>query len=192
MKNPAWRRDEILLALDVYCKYSFDRLSASHTAIIDLSKLLNSLPNVFKEKRNSTFRNPKEVYMKMGHFLNLDPRDQRNGLPGYGKLDKIIFEEYFLEQNKLSLITKLIRETISDSDTLVNLLSFNNEEFYAKVYIPAKVVQRQFEGTVLLEANTLMRNRSKLALPYICRFSVFNRFTCPSVWPLLHTEPIAC
>lgn len=36
--------------------------------------------------------------------------------------------------------------------------------------------------------NTRARSKSKFALPYICRLSTFNRFTCPSVWPLLQGE----
>ena len=66
-----------------------------------------------------------------------------------------------------------------------------NNTVLGQVCISVKVVQRHFGGPVQFRANTRMRNKSKLALPYICRFNVLSRLTCPSVWPLLHLEPIA-
>ncbi|MCK8495879.1 hypothetical protein M0L20_28695 [Spirosoma sp. RP8] len=94
MRNPAWQRDELILALDVYFRESYNKLGPTHPTIKELSYILNRLPIFSTELRNQTFRNPDGVYMKLGNFLAIDPDDARRGLPSYGKLDELVFREF--------------------------------------------------------------------------------------------------
>ena len=58
-RNPNWTRDELILALDVYFAEDFVSNPGSHhdSKMVDLSKLLNSLPIHANRVENATFRN---------------------------------------------------------------------------------------------------------------------------------------
>ena len=43
MRNPAWKRDELILALDLYFKFGVGNLSKNHKKILELSEILNEL-----------------------------------------------------------------------------------------------------------------------------------------------------
>jgi 5-methylcytosine-specific restriction protein A len=62
-RNPSWTREEIILALDTYFKTDVHRLSASDVVIVQLSDTLRKLSAYEQEKRLTTYRNPRGVYM---------------------------------------------------------------------------------------------------------------------------------
>jgi len=55
-RNPAWTRDELILALDLYFQGARRVLDDTDSRVIELSKVLNSLP--IHSKRAMAFRNP--------------------------------------------------------------------------------------------------------------------------------------
>ena len=63
-RNPNWTRDELILALDVYFAEDFVSNPGSHhdSKMVDLSKLLNSLPIHANRAENATFRNSHGAY----------------------------------------------------------------------------------------------------------------------------------
>lgn len=43
-RNPNWIKDELILALDLYLRYNPISINSSHSEVIKLSEILNSLP----------------------------------------------------------------------------------------------------------------------------------------------------
>jgi 5-methylcytosine-specific restriction protein A len=66
MRNPAWTREELILALNLYFRIGFPNVSGSHPEIAKLMALLQELP--FHINRGPNFRNPTGVYMKLCDF----------------------------------------------------------------------------------------------------------------------------
>lgn len=71
MRNPAWTRDELILALSLYFKLDHSDISSSNPRIIHLSEILNRLPIHHDRPNQAVFRNPNGVAMKLSNFLRL-------------------------------------------------------------------------------------------------------------------------
>ncbi len=113
-KNPPWQRDELLLALDLYFRFNPSHISKSHPEVIKLSKILNSLP-IHKERPDEIkFRNPNGVYMKLCNFLRYDPNYSGVGLQRGGKLEEVIWKEFYSEKDKLKNISQNIINGITE------------------------------------------------------------------------------
>jgi 5-methylcytosine-specific restriction enzyme A len=71
VRNPAWTRDELILALELYMRHR-DRLPDSdHPEILELSETLNSFfGNSARDA--AVFRNANGVYMKLANFRAVD------------------------------------------------------------------------------------------------------------------------
>jgi len=63
-KNPPWSRDELILALELYFRVEPTHTSEKNPEIVELSRILNSLPIHIGTDKNPNFRNPNGVYMK--------------------------------------------------------------------------------------------------------------------------------
>jgi 5-methylcytosine-specific restriction protein A len=120
-RNPDWTRDELILALELYMRAGRRQLEASHPDVVQLSKLLNQLPIHNQVLRNSDFRNPQGVSMKLGNFLSLDPSYTGVGLQRGGKLDREIWNEfandiYWLNQTATSIRTSISQIAEASAD----------------------------------------------------------------------------
>ncbi len=106
MRNPAWTREELILALDLYFRIGFPNVTESHPEIARLSALLQRLP--FHTIRGPNFRNPTGVYMKLCNFLRLDPAYAGAGLGAGAKLDKIVWDDFAFDKHRLAKIANSI------------------------------------------------------------------------------------
>lgn len=77
----AWQRNEQMLALELYCRTPFGRISKGNKDIIALSEKLG--------------RTPSAVSLKMANFSALDPTIKQRGMGNYSKSDALIWEEFF-------------------------------------------------------------------------------------------------
>lgn len=78
-----WTRDELLLAMRLYCRLPFGRLHRRNPAVVDLALLLG--------------RTPSAVAMKLTNLASLDPAVRasgRAGLSGIGHLDREVWDEF--------------------------------------------------------------------------------------------------
>lgn len=153
MRNPAWQRDELILALDIYFRESYNKLGPTNPKIKELSHILNLLPIFSAELRNQTFRNPDGVYMKLGNFLAIDPDDIRRGLPSYGKLDEVVFWEFYADRERLHQLALAIWESVQN-ETVRNgiaLINDTDDEAYSAN-----------EGTVLIKWHKYRERNRKL------------------------------
>jgi putative restriction endonuclease len=79
-----WTREELILAINLYCKLPFGRLHSRNPKVISLAKLID--------------RTPGSVAFKLVNFASLDPQLQARGIKGasnVSNLDKEIWNEFF-------------------------------------------------------------------------------------------------
>ena len=78
-----WERDELVLALYLYCQIPFARTKANNPQLIELAKVLG--------------RTPTSVARKLGNFGAFDARLSELGIKGLvhaSKADRLIWEEF--------------------------------------------------------------------------------------------------
>ena len=68
-----WQRDELMLAINLYCKTPFGRIHVRNPAIIELAELLG--------------RTPGSVSYKLANFASIDPSLDRKGASNVSRLD---------------------------------------------------------------------------------------------------------
>jgi hypothetical protein len=109
-RSPAWHRDELILALDLFvrlgCLSGGSIPERDDAAVVELSRRMNTLPIWGTEQRAETFRNPNGVVLKLANFRAVE-RDVSlelgfpgadalpKGMASYGALDRVVFEEFF-------------------------------------------------------------------------------------------------
>lgn len=91
-RNPAWSRDELILALDLYFKLTVSEIHAANEKVIALSELLNRLPSR-AEADVATYRNPNGVAMKLHNFARFDPT-RSSSLKHGQQLEEEIWNEF--------------------------------------------------------------------------------------------------
>lgn len=79
-----WTRNELILAINLYCKLPFGRLDRKTSEVLQLAKIID--------------RTPDSVALKLGNFASLDPSLKARGIKGASnksKLDKEVWEEFY-------------------------------------------------------------------------------------------------
>ncbi len=79
-----WTREELILAINLYCKLPYGQLHERNPEIIALAKLLG--------------RTPGGLGWKLNNFASLDPSHQARGIKGAAnaaKLDRVIWDEFY-------------------------------------------------------------------------------------------------
>ena len=92
VRFPAWNRDELILALDLYLSSGW--LDDSHPKVQELSGVIQNLPLHPGWRGNPSFRSPDAVSMKVANFQALDPAYHGWGLPGVSKGERDDLDEY--------------------------------------------------------------------------------------------------
>ncbi len=79
-----WTRDELILAINLYCKMPFGKMHGRNPDIIEFAKLIG--------------RTPASIALKLGNFASFDPTLKERGIKGASnasKLDKKIWDEFY-------------------------------------------------------------------------------------------------
>ena len=103
-----WTRDELILAVNLYCKLPFGRLHARTPEVIHLANLIG--------------RTPSSVAFKLVNFASLDPSLKARGIKGasnVSNLDKEIWKEFFdhwdvLPYESEKLLAKFEKTTVEE------------------------------------------------------------------------------
>jgi putative restriction endonuclease len=82
-----WTRDELLLAINLYCQIPFGRIHSRNPQIIELAKILNRAPGA--------------VSWKLVNFAHIDPSLNRTGASHVSKLDREVWAEFFNDWDSL-------------------------------------------------------------------------------------------
>lgn len=108
-----WTREELILAVNLYCKLPFGKMHSSNPEIIKLAELIG--------------RTPSSIALKLGNFASFDPTLKERGIKGASnasKLDKEIWNEFYnnwdvalIESEKLmAKVKKTTIEKLNDID----------------------------------------------------------------------------
>ncbi|NNH72600.1 HNH endonuclease [Nocardia uniformis] len=111
-RNPAWTRDELILACDLVFQNGGRELREHDLAVTELSDLLRSLPIHPRTARDQKFRSPNSVSRKT--------TDIATHYPGYlgkktrgGKLDRVVLDDFLAAPVEMHAAAELIRRSVS-------------------------------------------------------------------------------
>jgi putative restriction endonuclease len=140
-----WTKDQTIIALNLYCKIPFNKVSSNHPDIIRIAKIIGRTPN--------------SVKMKIGNFGSFDPELKRRGIVGLGntsKMDKIVWDEFNSDWYNLAyeselLISKFTKQPIEKvADINLFDIPLGKER---DTLIKQRVNQSFFRSTILSSYN---------------------------------------
>jgi len=104
-----WTRDELILAINLYCKTTFGQIHIRNPEIILLAEKLG--------------RTPGSISYKLANFASLDPTLDRKGASNVSQLDKAVWDEFFNDWDKMyeeseKKMAQLLRPNSGLSDCL--------------------------------------------------------------------------
>lgn len=116
-----WSRDELILALYLYCQIPFAQTSSKNAEIIRLATLLG--------------RTPSSVAKKLGNFGAFDPMLANRGVSGLthgSKADKIIWDEFYGRWESLVAESQVLASRFGTDSILV--IDEPEEQEYIREY----------------------------------------------------------
>jgi putative restriction endonuclease len=107
-----WTRDELMLAINLYCKTPFGRLHRRNPDVVRLSTLIG--------------RTPSSVAYKLVNFASLDPSLTARGIRGAvnaSKLDRMVWDEFYNNWDELPFESERLRAKLEGTSvTRINQL----------------------------------------------------------------------
>ncbi len=141
-----WTRDELILAINLYCKLPFGRLHSRNPEVINLANLIQRTAN--------------SVAYKLVNFASLDPSLKARGIKGASNasnLDKEIWQEFFNHWEKLPFESeKLLAKIENTTIEKLNNIPENELPKIGKVrdqLVRVRVNQSFFRSSVLASYN---------------------------------------
>lgn len=139
-----WSRDEVILAINLYCKLPFGRLHRLNPEVIKLAKLIN--------------RTPSSVAYKLVNFASLDPSLKARGIKGasnISRLDNEVWNEFYDHWEILSYESEKLLAQFNQT-TIEQLNHISEEELPKEGKIREQVVKvrinQSFFRTAILAA----------------------------------------
>jgi len=140
MKRRSWTRNELIVTFNLYCKLPFGKLHNRNPEIILLA--------------NNIGRTPSAVALKLVNFASLDSDLQKRGIKGmssHSKHDKLIFEEFSNNWEKLITESELLLESMDVNDTInVQIEDIKNKIGVDKLRIVKSRVNQSFFRNIVL------------------------------------------
>jgi len=106
-RNPAWERDELILALDLYLQCGRKVLDDTDPQVVELSDLLNQLPIHPVRPDAGRFRNANGVALKLANFRAIDVPG--TGMASVGRRDREVWDEFANDPRRLHRLAQAIR-----------------------------------------------------------------------------------
>lgn len=141
-----WTRDELILAINLYCKLPFGKMHKGTEEIISFAELIG--------------RTPSSIALKLGNFASFDPTLKERGIKGASnasKLDKQIWDEFYnnwdaaliASEQLLAKVNHTTIEKLNKVDTIEILKEGKDKERVVKT----RVNQSIFRTVVLATYN---------------------------------------
>lgn len=89
MRGNPWTREELILAINLYCRTPFGRIHMRNPEIVLLAEKLG--------------RTPGAVSLKLANFAGIDPSLDRKGASHASNLDRQVWEEFFRNWEGMAL-----------------------------------------------------------------------------------------
>jgi len=141
-----WTREELMLAINLYCKLPFGRLHSRNPEIIHLANLIG--------------RTPSSIAYKLVNFASLDPSLKARGIKGASNasnLDKNIWNEFFNNWDTLSYESELILSKFENKSIEalyeISELDVFEEGKTREQLVKTRVNQSFFRSTILASYN---------------------------------------
>lgn len=141
-----WTREELILAVNLYCKLPFGRLHSRNPEIIHLANLIDRTPN--------------SVAYKLVNFASLDPSLKAKGIKGASNasnLDKSIWNEFFNNWDILPYESEVLLAKFENKPIeVINQISEVNifkEGKTREQLVKIRVNQSFFRSTILASYN---------------------------------------
>lgn len=141
-----WTRDELVLAINLYCKLPFGKMHSRNEEIIRFAELIG--------------RTPSSIALKLGNFASFDPTLKQRGIVGASnasKLDKQIWDEFYnnwdaalIESEKL-LATK--KHTTIEKLNEVDVRDLEKEGLNKERLVKTRINQCIFRKMILATYN---------------------------------------
>jgi putative restriction endonuclease len=147
MRKDIWTREQLIVALNLYWQIPYNKISGSSNTIIkEISSLIG--------------RTPAALAYKLMNFTSLDPERQGKGNKGKssaGSGDKIIWDEYFNEWEKLTNDSLMILSKIQHNP-IERILNFEEDLKFVEgkekeQLIKVRVNQNNFRQRILASYN---------------------------------------
>ena len=136
----SWTREELILAINLYCKTSFGRIHNRNPEIIKLSKLID--------------RTPSSVSYKLANFASIDPSLQRKGASNVSKLDIDVWNEFFKDWERLAFESETLLSKYDNSSLTTDIEILPLEGYDRESIVKTRVNQAFFRKTVLASYNS--------------------------------------
>lgn len=138
-----WTRDELILAINLYCKTPFGRIHMRNPEIIELSNKLG--------------RTPGSVSYKLANFASIDPTIDRKGAVNVSKLDREVWNEFFEDWETMAFESETRMAQVKKSESKVDELDdflIRNGETRSSV-VKVRINQNFFRKMILTSYNNL-------------------------------------
>lgn len=132
-RNPAWSRDELILALDLYLRFRKAPPSKDSDEVAELSAFLGRMGRGLGLTDAETFRNVNGVYMKMMNFRRFDPEytvEGRVGLTRGNKEEEIVWNEFSSDAEHLAIAVAAIRSGVDGAGVVPAIEKAGNDTPY--------------------------------------------------------------
>lgn len=141
-----WTREELILAINLYCKLPFGKMHKTNPFVIELAELID--------------RTPSSITLKLGNFASFDPTLKARGIKGASnasKLDKEIWDEFYSNWDEALLGSEsLFAQKKKTTVGKINHIDFENLPTDGKEIervIKARVNQALFRNIILATYN---------------------------------------
>lgn len=170
-----WNREETILALDLYCRIPFNKISTSNEEVQSLARLLE--------------RTPGSVALKMQNLAHHDPNLRARNIKAMAngsKLDKEVFEYFQGDWNNLAYQARVIEAKYRRMqvgavlhDITIDIIP---EGTYKEGVVKQRIGQKFFRDTVLSAYNhccciTGIDNKELLIASHIKPWKVSNEIS---------------
>jgi len=125
-RNPAWVRDELIIALDLYLRLG--QLDNHDPEVKKVSALLNALPIHPWRPDPARFRNASGVALKLANFAALDPQYGGRGMSRGGKQDAAVWDELAHDPSLVRALAEAIKATVAFASEVAAVPAEGEEE----------------------------------------------------------------
>ena len=141
-----WSSEELILAMNLYCKLEFGKIHRNNPKVIDLAKLIGRTPN--------------SVSFKLVNFASFDPSLKARGIKGASNASKLDFEiwnEFYNNWDQLPFESEKLRAKYANTsvETLneIDVKSLPKEGIERNRVVKVRVNQNFFRTMILATYN---------------------------------------
>lgn len=135
-----WTRDELILAINLYCQMPFGKIHMHNPDIISLAEKIG--------------RTPGSVSYKLANFAAIDPTLERKGAMNVSKLDREVWNEFFNDWETMAFeserrMANTVENEVVDKDSIIPL----KEGKTINTSVEVRVNQKFFRKMILASYN---------------------------------------